>query len=68
MDWDFNDYLLEHELKISIATFMELLYIDLNYTRKYNTRYDPKINKNLGVANLFEAIDENITLGLSFSF
>ena len=29
---DFNDYLLEHELKISIATFYEALSIDLNYT------------------------------------
>jgi len=64
---DFDDYLLEHELKISIATFYEALSIDLNYTNKYNSRYDgaPVINDETGMP--YKAVDENISLGFSLA-
>ena len=65
---NFEDYLLEHELKISIATFYEALNIDLNYTNKYNSRYDGVsiINRDTGLP--YKDVDENITLGISFMF
>jgi len=65
---NFEDYLLEHELKISIATFYEALNIDLNYTNKYNSRYDGVsiINRDTGLP--YREVDESITLGLSFMF
>ncbi len=66
---DFNEYLLEHELTISLATFYEALTIDLNYTNKYNSRYDKDdkiINRDTGMP--YKAVDENITLGLSLAF
>ena len=64
---DLNDYLLEHELKISIATFYEALSIDLNYTNKYNSRYDGVtiINDETGIP--YKKIDENISLGFSLA-
>ncbi|MEC9377144.1 MAG: hypothetical protein VYC00_03470 [Candidatus Neomarinimicrobiota bacterium] len=65
---DFNDYLLEHELKISIATFMELLYIDLNYTNKYITRYADNDILNPETGEYYHATDEKISIGLSFGF
>ncbi len=69
---DFKDYILEHELSISLATFYELLSIDLSYTNKYNTRFDV----NNGGQNVFNPLtgipykerDESIILGLSFAF
>ena len=66
---DFEDYLLEHELKVSIATFYEALTIDLNYTNKYNSRYDGE-QKFINPETLlpYKARDENFTLGLSFMF
>jgi hypothetical protein len=69
---DFKDYILEHELSISLATFYDLLSIDLNYTNKYNTRFDVNnggrdiINPLTGVP--YKERDESIILGLSFSF
>ena len=66
---DPKDYLLEHELKVSIATFYEALTIDLNYANKYVSRYDGKekfINPETFLP--YKARDENITLGLSFMF
>ena len=65
---NFDDYLLEHELKISIATFYELLTIDLNYTNKYNSRYDgiKIINPTTGFP--YKDTDESIVLGVSFAF
>ena len=69
---DFEDYILEHELSISIATFYELLSINLNYTNKYNTRFDINnggqsiINPLSGTP--YKERDESIILGLSFSF
>ena len=65
---DFDDYLLEHELKVSLATFYEALTIDLNYTNKYNSRYDGTklINPETGIP--YKSKDENITFGLSFMF
>ncbi len=65
---DFKDYLLEHELKISIATFYELLYIDFNYTNKYNSRYDGTNIYNPDMGDFYKAVDENISIGLSFMF
>ena len=66
---DFEDYLLEHELKVSIATFYEALTIDLNYTNKYNSRYDGE-QKFINPETLlpYKARDENISVGLSFMF
>ena len=65
---NFDDYLLEHELKVSIATFYEALTIDLNYSNKYNSRYDGTkiINRETGLP--YKPDDENITFGLSFMF
>ena len=65
---DFEDYLLEHELKITIATFYEALNIDLNYTNKYNSRYDGTKIFNPDMGDYYKAVDENITLGVSFMF
>ena len=65
---DFKDYLLEHELKITIATFYEALNIDLNYTNKYNSRYDGTNIFNPDMGDYYKAVDENITLGVSFMF
>ena len=65
---NFEEYLLEHELKVSIATFYEMLSIDFNYTNKYNTRYDANKNKDLDIANLYKDTDESISIGFSFMF
>jgi len=65
---NFDDYLLEHELKISIVTFNENLSVDFNYTNKYNARYDGGgiINPDTGMDYL--DTDINTSLGLSFMF
>ena len=65
---DWEDFLLENELKISIATFYEAITIDFTYTDKYNSRYDPARNKNKGIANLYNMKDTNIGVGVSFMF
>ena len=65
---DFNDYLLEHELKISIATFYELLSIELNYSNKYNSRYDGTNIFNRDTYEFYKPVDESISIGLSFMF
>jgi len=65
---NFDDYLLEHELKISIATFYELLTVDLNYTNKYNSRYDGTKIINPAVGTPYKDTDESISLGISFAF
>jgi len=64
---DLKDYLLEHELKISIATFYEALTIDLNYTNKYNKRYDGVTIINPQTYAPYKDTDENITLGISLA-
>jgi len=65
---DFNDYLLEHELKISIATFYELLTVNLNYSHKYNSRYDSEDILNPDTYEFYKPVDERISIGLSFMF
>ena len=65
---DWEDFLLENELTISIATFYEAMTIDFSYTNKYNSRYDPARNKNKGIANLYDMNDTNISVGFSFMF
>jgi hypothetical protein len=65
---DWEDFLLENELKITIATFYEAVTIDFSYTDKYNSRYDPARNKNKGIANLYNMNDTNIGVGVSFMF
>jgi hypothetical protein len=65
---DFNDYLLEHELKISIATFYELLTVNLNYSHKYNSRYDSEDILNPDTYEFYKPVDESISIGLSFMF
>ncbi len=63
---NFDDYLLEHELTVSIATFYEALTIDLNYTNKYNSRYDGTNIINPEVGSAYKPVDENLTIGFSF--
>jgi len=65
---DWEDFLLENELKITIATFYEAVTIDFSYTDKYNSRYDPARNTNKGIANLYDMNDTNISVGFSFMF
>jgi len=65
---DFEDYLLEHELKISIATFYELLTVDFNYSNKYNSRYDLEKIINPDTYEFYKAVDESISIGFSFMF
>ena len=64
---DFKDYLLEHELKISIATFYDALSINLNYSDKYNSRYDGVeiINRQSGIA--YKDRDTNLSIGFSIA-
>ena len=64
---DFKDYLLEHELKISIATFYDALSINLNYTDNYNSRYDGVkiINRQSGIA--YKDRDTNLSIGFSIA-
>ena len=64
---DFKDYLLEHELKLSVATFFDALSINLNYSNKYNSRYDGVtiISRQSGVA--YKERDENISIGFSIA-
>ena len=65
---NFDDYLLEHELKISIVTFYEALSVDFNYTNKYNARYDGVSIVNPDTGSDYLDTDENISVGLSFMF
>jgi hypothetical protein len=65
---NFDDYLLEHELKISIVTFYEALSVDFNYTNKYNARYDGVSIVNPDTGFDYLDTDENISVGLSFMF
>ena len=65
---DFEDFLLEHELKVTLSTFYDALSLNLNFTNKYNSRYDPNRNKNKGVANLYDMNDQNLTIGFEFMF
>lgn len=65
---NFDDYLFEHELKISVVTFYEALSVDLNYSNKYNARYDENEILNPDTGEFYNAVDENISLGLSFMF
>ena len=65
---DWEDFLLENELKITIATFYEAVTIAFSYTDKYNSRYDPARNTNKGIANLYDMNDTNISVGFSFMF
>ena len=65
---DFEDYLFEHELKVSVVTFYDALSIDLNYTNKYNAKYDNSEILNPDTGEFYKPVDENISLGLSFMF
>jgi len=70
---DWEDYLLEHELKISFVTFYEALSIDFSYTDKYNARYDLTKNGNRKYFNPesgipFKEKDQSFVVGLSFAF
>ena len=64
---NFDDYLLEHELKISLATFYDALSIDLNYTNKYNSRYDGVVIINNDTGMPYKDVDSNLSLGFSLS-
>ena len=63
-----KDFLLEHELKITLSTFYEAINVNFNFTNKYNSRYDPSRNKNKGIANLYDMNDQNISVGFEFMF
>ena len=65
---DFDDFLLEHELKITLSTFYEAINVNFNFTNKYNSRYDPVKNENKGIANLYDMNDQNISIGFEFMF
>ena len=64
---NFDDYLLEHELKISLATFYDALSIDLNYTNKYNSRYDGVVIINNDTGMPYKDVDSNLSLGFSLA-
>jgi len=56
---DFDDYLLENELKVNIATFYEALSIYLTYADAYNSRYDkPDAD--------FKPKDSSLSIGFQF--
>ena len=65
---DFNEYLLEHELKISLVTFSEKVTVELNYENKFNSRYEGVriMNRRAGVP--YEAKDTNLSIGLALNF
>ena len=65
---DFEDFLLEHELKITLSTFYEAVNVNFNFTNKYNSRYDPARNDDKGIANLYDMNDQNISIGFEFMF
>ena len=70
---DWEDYLLEHSLQISIATFYDALTLNFNYSDKYNSRYDLKTNGGIRFINpetgvLFKERDSSINIGFSFMF
>ena len=65
---NFEDYLLEHELKISVMTFYEALSVDFNYTSKYNSRYAGVKIINPDTGKDYDDTDKNISIGLSFMF
>ena len=56
---DFEDYLLENELKINISTFYEALSIYIEYKDSFNSRYD-KPNAR------FKPKDSEVSLGFQF--
>ena len=76
---DMSEYLWENELKISLATFYELLSIDFSFKHSFNSRYDDsEILKpedewdydydtdELTPVN-YKPTDYSVSLGLSFS-
>jgi len=65
---NFEDFLLEHELKITLSTFYEAVNVNFNFTNKYNSRYDPNRNPDKGIANLYDMNDQNISIGFEFMF
>ena len=70
---DWEDYLLEHSLQISVATFYDALTLNFNYSDKYNSRYDLKTNGGIRFINpetgvLFKERDSSINIGFSFMF
>jgi hypothetical protein len=65
---NFQDFLLEHELKISFSTFYDAINVNFNFTNKYNSRYDASVNEDKGIANLYDMNDQNISVGFVFSF
>ncbi len=56
---EFEDYLLENELKINIATFYEALSIYIEYKDSFNSRYDEPNAR-------FKPKDSELSLGFQF--
>ena len=56
---DFDDYLLQNELKVNIATFYEALSIYLTYSDSYNSRYDKPDAQ-------FKPKDSSLSIGFQF--
>ena len=56
---DFDDYLLQNELTVNIATFYEALSIYLTYSDSYNSRYDKPDAQ-------FKPKDSSLSIGFQF--
>ena len=71
---DNSEYLFENDLKVSIATFYEMLTIDLNFKHAFNSRYaDNKIEKPYDdwasdTPEYYKDTDWTVSFGLGFSF
>ena len=76
---DMSEYLWENELKISLATFYELLSIDFSFKHSFNSRYDeseifkPEDEWDYDYETdeltpvYYKPTDYSVSLGLSFS-
>tara|TARA_Y100000310_G_scaffold5772_1_gene6668 strand:- start:1777 stop:2658 length:882 start_codon:yes stop_codon:yes gene_type:complete len=56
---DFDDYLLQNELTVNIATFYEAMSIYLTYSDSYNSRYDKPDAQ-------FKPKDSSLSIGFQF--
>ena len=71
---DNSEYLFENDLTVSIATFYEMLTVDLNFKHAFNSRYaDNKIEKPYDdwvseIPEYYKDTDWTVSFGLGFSF
>ena len=76
---DTNEYLWENEVRISLATFYELLSIEFSFNHSFNSRYDENdvlkpeyeweydYKRDEVIQTYYKSTDYSISLGLSFS-